>query len=230
MTQSDREELFDVMIRIAGRHVMEQEVAAYRSADTSDVTFSPEFERKMQRLIRGIGRKERNLRRLRTAFLVAALAALLVGTAMAVPAVRERIINTWIEWTGRSADFHYSGAAFYTPQEQTAELYAAPVYLPEGYREIERWDSFGMYSVLYQDGEENSIDYSRAVGDTLVSLDSEHSDYEETELNGAPLHVFRSTDPEYPSHVVMEYGGEVFTLTGYPPAEELIRMLESLWP
>lgn len=230
MDKREIAEVFDLMVGMACGHAVQEEVAGYVEIDTSDVIPSQEFEKKMQRLVTGAKRRQHLRTALRTALVAAVMIAALAGVAMAIPPVRERIINTWVEWTNHSADFHFSvdtEAASVKPQVPSMP---EPSYIPEGYAEESRWEAAASIDVFYQNNNGDIITFSASPAEgSVLSIDSEHSIHSETVLNGIKVDIFTSIDAEYPSYVITLYQNFAFSIDGYVSTDILLDMLKSVF-
>ena len=215
------EELFEAMIRIAGREAMDKEVEEYPSEDSIDVSFSPAFERKMRRLIRQSRRRGRltPIKALHYAAIVISLSAIMFSSAFAfIPKFRFFVANVLVEWTGVSADLTY-------PESDGIR----PAYIPDGFIEVDYWEEDGWVEVKYQNSDGTQLTYSRIQSDgLLISIDSEHSDNSKISINGCSALVFQSNKSGYPSHIIVYDGIYSYRVSSEIPIEELTKMAESL--
>ena len=105
-----------------------------------------------------------------------------------------------------------------------------PTWLPEGYEEVEVWDVGVVCVTTYrnEEGEEIYFEYSAPSG--ALTIDNEHSDYSEIEINGCKAHLFASNTEGKPSFLLWMNKEETafFMLQGEAPPEDLIRMAESI--
>lgn len=106
------------------------------SEDEIDVTFSPAFLEKSQRLIRNTERKSWRYvnTAVKRAVWIAILTALLVTTAMAIPAVREAIIRFFVHDEGTHYEFSFDPEQAANAPDEIRTVYL-PSYIPEGYQE-----------------------------------------------------------------------------------------------
>ena len=142
-----------------------EEFSGVPQEDELDVSFSPEFEKNMERLCRGTQRKTWRLvnttakRVLIAAILVVLLAMTVVA---AVPALREGLIRFFTHDNGVFYSFEFSEEDLARAPE-TIETVYLPTYIPEGYHLISGPNVDGLLtSVLYQDENEYyAIRYSQ---------------------------------------------------------------------
>ena len=216
-----KEEMFDAMIRIAGSEAMRRDAEAMPPEDDIDVTFSPKFERKMNKLLKRHQRKIRSLptKILRVATAGIAIIALTFTSAFALmPPFRERVVKAVVEWTGISAGFTFAESDGIRPG-----------YIPDGFEEVDCWESDMSIEITYLNGQLNEICYWRKMVDgRKLSVDSEHSDYRVEMVNGFELHIFTSNTEGYPSYVLLNDNAYAYFLSGDVPVGELILMAESL--
>lgn len=125
-----------------------------------EVTFSPAFVAKSERLLQHTRQKSwwHVNAAMKRAALVAAIAALLVSTAMAIPAVREEVIRFFIREQGT-----HIAVAFDPKQAANApeciETVYVPTYVPEGYQEDTRSASTSAVCATWRDQHGNAIAY-----------------------------------------------------------------------
>ena len=227
MNNSIQNDLFDAMIQIAGKQLIDKEASSYPKESEIEVTFSASFERRMAKHLR----EEKTLKLRRTTYrtlrIVAAcigvLAALLVTSFAAFPDFRNLVVNKVIEWTGISADFVFTAQGAY---QNTAE----PQYIPDGYTITEHGRFGDGLSITYENTAGQQIRYmSSSQEGSLYSIDSEHSTHSIIDLNGTPADLFTTNDPEYPSFLVFQDNSYIFSLNGYLEIEELIYMAKSIF-
>jgi hypothetical protein len=216
-----KEEMFDAMIKIAGREVLRQDLEAMPSEGDIDVTFTPGFERKMKTLIKRRRRKARSLpaKILRFAVVCIAILSLTFTSAFAfVPPFRERAVKTVIEWTGISAGFTFAESDGIRPG-----------YIPDGFVEVDFWEAYNSIYITYANHLASEIYFSKAMINGLkISIDSEHSTYHIDVINGLEAHIFTSNAEGYPSYVLFNDDTHAYLVYGFISVEELIRIAESI--
>lgn len=154
--------------------------------DEINVTFSPVFTAKAEKLVRNTQRKSWRYvnTAMKRAALVAAIAALLVSTAMAIPAVREEVIRFFIREQGT-----HIAVAFDPKQAANApeciETVYVPTYVPEGYQEDTRSASTSAVCAIWHDDSGNSIVYHQLP----VSDDPSKSDQYGVHSEGAKMQM-----------------------------------------
>lgn len=196
--------------------------------------FSPHFQRRMARLLADpFHRAKKELRPrwakvLNTAAMLALVVAVAFTALMMSPTARawfERVVE---EWTGYSIDFTFFGTA--TGDAGTW----APEYLPEGFEQIKSLEQNGTWTFHYEniEGTEISLKYTSIQQGRSISIDSEHSDFEQIQLNGYPAEVYRSNTPGFPNYLIWISPDEFtwFRLMSTIAPEELIQIAKSITP
>ena len=188
-----------------------EEFSGVPQEDELDVSFSPEFEKNMERLCRGTQRKTWRLvnttakRVLIAAILVVLLAMTVVA---AVPALREGLIRFFTHDSGVFYSFEFSEEDLARAPE-TIETVYLPTYIPEGYSLIGRVDvDRGSVTADYNDENNSLIGYSQYAlwSDgpiknldldipTVLGIDSEGAITETIIINGYEVRAIHY-DPE----------------------------------
>lgn len=154
--------------------------------DEINVTFSPVFTAKAEKLVRNTQRK--SWRYVNTAMkrvaVAAIVAVLLATTAMAIPAVREEVIRFFIREQGT-----HIAVAFDPKQAANApeciETVYVPTYVPEGYQEDTRSASTSAVCAIWHDDSGNAIVYHQLP----VSDDPSKSDQYGVHSEGAKMQM-----------------------------------------
>lgn len=178
------------------------------------------------------GRRKKPLwaRVLRTAAGLLLVLSLTAGAVLwASPAARvwaAELARMLMVWTDVSADFLFHGG----DGAETDLSCWRPTWLPEGYEEVDVWDTMSIHEITYQNeyGEKIYFEYSTPSGS--LTIDNEHSDYSEIEINGCKAHLFASNTAGKPSFLLWTDEKEkvFFMLEGEALPEDLIRMAESI--
>jgi hypothetical protein len=221
------EEMFDAMIRIAGREAMRRDIETFPDEDDIDVHFSPRFERKMKKLIRRGKRKshKNSKQALRVAMVSIVMIMLTLISAFAfIPQFRETVVKVMIDWTGVSAGF-----TFPSDGDMISDG-IRPAYIPEGFVEADFWENERSVEITYVNATLNEIYYWRVLAEegTKLTVDSEHSDYTIKRINGLEAHIFTSNTEGYPSYVLLNDDSYAHLFFGDIFVEELTRMAESI--
>ena len=153
--------------------------------------FSPEFELKAQKLIKKSGSNAWHC--VNTAakrlLIAAIIAALLTGTVLAVPALREGLIKFFIHDNGSMYFFTVDRDVIQNTPEEIETVYTLG-YLPDGYDAIAECvcNKYVSFNYMNENSDIIWLDQELVTGDprnTLGGLsDSERSTLEHIELNG----------------------------------------------
>ena len=179
------------------------------------------------------GRRKKPLwaRVLRTAAGLLLVLSLTAGAVLwASPAARvwaAELARMLMVWTDVSADFLFHGG----DAAETDLSCWRPTWLPEGYEEVEVWAPGGIYKITYENAEGQSLTLRCISPNTsAVSMDNEHSDYNEVTINGSKAYLLVSNAEGWQSSLIWtnEENSVMFILRGYISAEDLIRMAESV--
>lgn len=190
-------------------------------------TFSAEFEKRMQKLLRGNARREvlHAFAKFARRTAAAAAIALIVFTSAVIvsPKVRSFVREIYVE-------FFKEYATFTSPQNNTAApSKLEPSYIPEGFVETERVENFSKIKIRYENQSgELAWFYSRAAG-TGLAVNNDNVEYEQIVREDTMYHSFKSTrfEDTY-SRVVWEKNGYQYEVSGMVIIEELQNMAFSL--
>lgn len=180
------------------------------------------------------GRRKKPLwaRVLRTAAGLLLVLSLTAGAVLwASPADRvwaAELARMLMVWTDVSADFLFHGG----DAAETDLSCWRPTWLPEGYEEISTDDDGPYQKVVYANDADEKIEwvYALPYEGLSISIDNEHSDYSEIEINGCSAQLYVSNTEGWPSFLIWMNEEETvfFMLQGEAPPEDLIRMAESI--
>ena len=226
--------VFDAMLQTACEDLFEERLAAFDTiaAKEEKPEFSPEFERKMKKLLRGQSRKVRAktakkaLRR--AAVIILAIMAVGFTVTMSVEAIRVQFFNTIIDFAGE-----YIGFTFQDKYEQqpVTDAILRPSYIPEGYREGDVTNTpMGVY-IIYEKDDGEIICFSQLIKSEGLSarIDGDHSypPYN-ISINGISVQVIESNTEGHDSYVIWENNIHFYTISGTVPPAELIEMARSV--
>lgn len=192
-----------------------------------DYEFSRKFKRQMKHLISREAHPwiwaVKNLMKRVAVFFVGVIGIALIFT-MSVEAYRKKIFETIKTYFDDRVIYDFS----VTDQSDMQNHYI-PSYIPNGYKEIERFSSEINLSIVYENEEGKLIIWEQMLVTeaAFVLLDTEYDCYENVEIDGRSIDIFL-----YDSGFVGAYyecEQYVFTLTAdYLSIEEVICMLDSI--
>jgi len=222
-SQQFKQALFDVQNEECER--LEAELALH------PVHVSPEFEQKMERLIRAQRKPFYRYTNTRGKKAVLALAAafILMATLMfSVSAIREPVMRFFVQAyeTFSRVFFHQQETEDQFPA--TLETLYMPTWLPEGYQLDESMtvaiDSFYSWTFSNADGREIKFEQF-IIANTALGIDTEGVPTEEVFVNGHPGLFYSNKGI---SNLTWNDGRFGFYLTGPIPREDLQRIAQSL--
>lgn len=161
------------------------------AAEEIDHEFSPEFERRSEKLIeKSASNVWHCVNTTAKKILIAAIiAALLTGTVLAVPALREGLIRIFIHDDGNLYSFTVDRNMIANAPTEIETAYSL-TYIPDGY-ELANTVAVreGVVSLTYIDENDNWIDFRQEIvtqdpRNSLSGADSERSELKHVVLNG----------------------------------------------
>lgn len=202
--------------------------------DEIDVSFSPAFVAKSEKLIRNT--EQKTWRYVNTGMkrvaVIAIVAALLATTALAFPAIREAIIRFFIHDEGTHYEFSFDPEQAANAPDCIETVYY-PTYVPNGYQlsfdtttvasvavgwsNSDDWTIFYMQEPMPDDPENSAIGDINAEGTTTSSLIL--SGYEVIRVEDAEAIYYVWTNHEYLFSLICD---KVL------PEEEMVRIFDSV--
>lgn len=223
------DKLFDTMLEVACKEIMDERLAEWDAEDTEPHEFSPEFERKMAKLLRGYKRRF-TFKKIRRVFARGAIVLLIVMSlgftvTMSVQALRIQFFNTFIEFADE-----YMGFSFGEVDTPPVTMTYRPSNLPNGYYEDSVVEKSSGVRIMYrnQGGDRIALNiYSKQEG-LNIRVDREHSEEPyEIDVDGVDAQIFDGIDG-YDNSVFWERDNLFFTLIGSAPSGELVEMARSM--
>lgn len=160
------------------------------AAEEIDHEFSPEFERRSEKLIeKSASNVWHCVNTTAKKILIAAIiAALLTGTVLAVPALREGLIRIFIHDDGSMYSFTVDRNMIANAPTEIETAYSL-TYISDGYKLVNTVACEGFVSLTYIDENDNWIDFRQEIvtqdpRNSLSGADSERSELKHVVLNG----------------------------------------------
>ena len=227
---SINDEIFDLLLKEALIEKYSKDVrTAMENAKPHD--FPPEFEKKIKKIARSIGRKERMQGvckgLMKVLVIVAAVMGIAFGCLLTQPTVYAAVTNVIRSVFEKSDDYLFSGS------DVTVETFNSEMkfrYVPDGYSLRTGYYFPTHVRLIYSDDvEEKDIifDYSIAKG-TLISVDNEHTNYKTLYYGGIEYNYYESFDSNFGSVLIWSDKGYAFSINAYLPQEELIKIVENI--
>ena len=197
-------------------------------------TFSPAFERKMEKLLRR-GRHPVLYRTLRGA---ACLLLVLLLSGCAVLAISPTAREVFAGWVREIHDNYFLYEFFGNEERESVskeEVLYQPTYVPAGYR-IENRSVFsaGIVSVSYIDDQTGNIavfTYFSDMSSPVLQIAGENEIiYQKVQVNGLPADLYLDSEGGEANAIVWvdERNGAAFQIGGVMSGEELVCMAESV--
>jgi len=201
-------------------------------ARTVPVAFSPEFERKMNRLLRAQRKPYYplvNTRPKRALLSFVVVIILLIVMVFSVSALREPVVRFIVEVYEKFSQvfFHQQEEAYFPA---TLETYYSPTWLPNGYREdaTKTIDAVFYFEQRFSDDSSNEIKFEQTViASTLLQIDTEDVQPKPIVVNGNAGLFYSNKGVQ---HLLWNDGQYGFFISGPATEVELLRMAGSIQP
>lgn len=194
--------------------------------------FSPEFEKKMKKMVRRANHPIR-YRVVQTAACIL-LAALLSGcTVLAVsPEAREAFLG-WVREVYENAFIYHFYGEKQGDQEllQETETFYRPTWVPEGYRIIRATAMERITSIVYRDDSHALIVFTCFKNGGTVQVErGDNVVYQTVQVNGHSADLYIDRDPEEKNVLAWTdaAGESIFWISGILSGEELVKIAESI--
>ncbi len=230
MNMTYKNKLFDFVLTEALKEYMETELKEVDALVIEEPhEFSPQFEKKVRKLINSVGAKDRikNCKRIaaRIAVSLAIMSSLLFGGLLTQPEVYAAVQNVFRSVFDEYDKYEYVG------EELTSENFDNSIrlgYTPDGYRLSE-----GFYSpidvTLFYKNETDKIIFEYGIANGLVSYyDNEHNSYDTFNLNGMEYQYYKSNDVDFDSKLIWYEDGYVFGIYAHLSKDELVKIAENI--
>jgi|AGTN01.2.fsa_nt_gi hypothetical protein len=220
MMKQYSEEMFEVMIRHAGREVL----AEIGCGCDCSVAVSDEFNKKMHAMIGRQAGRRRARKALKVLCRVAAIVAVFIAVSTAVifssDALRAEVMNMIITIRGDGVNINY-----YSGNEELPEGIVLPKYTPEGFEMIETTELNGHYVSRYENGAGDIITIDQLSGGG--SSDTTDPEYTyQTKIAGRSAVVL---DCPSEKKIIFYDNSYLFTISGNTTdISELLMMAESM--
>lgn len=230
MNAATKEKIFDLILADALKESMKKEFEEIDKLTAEEThEFSPQFEKKMRKLINSIGRKDRIKKFKRFAaksvVVLSIVFTLIFGGLLTQPEVFASVQNVFRSVFETHDRYEYVG------EELTSENFDNSIrlgYVPDGY-----CLSKGNYSpidvALFYTNKTDKIIFEYGIADGTISYyDNEHNSYEVFNLNGMEYQYYKSNDVDFDNKLIWYKDGYVFGIYAQLSKEELVEMAENL--
>jgi len=190
-------------------------------------TFSPEFEKKMNNLIRNYKKpyyKLINSVGKRVAVLVFTLLIAISATVFSVEALRNNVFDFLINIYNDFVSIFYDKTPEDNKDQRIDQIYA-PQYIPEGFEIIFKEVQNGAVLHIYSDSNENRIILEQSIYSLNLGVDNENREYEIIDINGNEGLFYLDKGI---NHIIWNNGGYCFQVKGPISKEEIVKIARSI--
>jgi hypothetical protein len=226
--QELNEEILDNILGYVAAEAMEEMGEQYPPEEELDVTFSPEFESRMDAFFH---KRKRNGLINSLALKVCAAAAVVLAvsviTVINADALRSRVVEFFSEWGAKATTIHVESTDYGTYEQQLQGLYV-PEYIPADYS-LEVVNKFNREYRLEFKNKNGAAIFFQNFLEGKSYVDSEDATVDQAKVNNDSAMFFTKDDN---TSLIFKYDENVFLLTCTADAQlsrdELIKMAGSL--
>lgn len=226
------EKVFDQFLKYAAEQSIDKMAQKFPSDEElkRTITFSPEFEKRMQDFFKKAKRKdmaEANRKKLIKIVVPAAVFIVICFTVVSnVEALRVPILNFFDNISKQSTSIEIQDNQDYYSafSDQIKGLYL-PEYIPATYKIKSIDKASNIYTVHFENDSGGYIDFSSLKSGSFAGIDSESADSEKLTVNGQSAQLFIKNNL---TTLVFEYDQNAFMVDGILPESELIKIAESI--
>lgn len=215
--------LTEVLIEDCKKELAELETAA------KPYTFSSDFEKKIQKIRRSVGRRESAIGIAIFVRKVAVTAAVIMGvlftgflTQPKVYAAVEDVVRSIFDNHDR---YSYQGE----PAKGTFDENKRFGYVPEGYELRSIFYGKSIAFLTYENADEETIDFNYSFADSgSISIDNERHDYKKVRYNGQTYYVYAATAEGDVGTVIWYKGDYVYCIDSQLPETEIVKIAKNV--
>lgn len=219
----------DERLREAARKAEESFLASLPEPEDCEAIFSPEFERKMKKLIR---RTDHPIRyRLMKAVACFLLVVLVGGSSVLIFSAEARA--TFVTWVKDVYETQFIYQFFQTSEETQDNIFYRPTWVPSDYHITYESVSDGPSTIEYRNDSDNLVvfTYFRNTSSPVFRIEREDTTtYTQVSVNGITAELYLDQDEEETNVLIWtdESNGTIFQILAPFSDVELIRMAESV--
>lgn len=227
-----KEKIFDLVLKEALQECLDRELQEIDEmvANSPPHEFSPQFEKRMKKLINSIGREDRIKKYtqicIKVVVTAAAIMGVLFGGLLTQPTVYAAVQNVIRTVFDRYDKYDYIG------NELTVENFNNDIrlgYVPEGYYLSSGYYSRAAVLLTYVNENKNEIMFDYGIADGVSGVyDNEHNSYSNFTINGIEYYYYESTDNDFYDTLVWYKGGYAFSILAHLSKEELVKIAENI--
>ena len=227
-----KDKIFDLVLKDALQDSLDKELQEIDeiAANSPLHEFSPQFEKRMKKLINSIDRKDRIKKYKRivvsTIVSIATAFGLTFGVLLTQPEVSAAVQNVIRTVFDRYDKYDYIG------NELTVENFNNNIrfgYIPNGYYLSSGVYSHAVVSLTYIDENGNEIMFDYGIADGTSSIyDNENNSYSKFTINDTEYHYYESNDSDFFDTLVWYKDGYAFSILAHLSKEELVKIAENV--
>lgn len=216
-------------LREAARKAEESFLASLPEPEDCEATFSPEFERKMKKLIRRTDHPIRH--RILKAVACFLLAVLIGGGSVLTLSAEARA--AFVGWVKEVYETQFIYRFFQTSEENSDNIVYRPTWVPPDYQIVSESVSDGPSTIEYSNNSDNFVvfTYFRNTSSLVFQIDQDGTEiYKQVSINGITAELYLDQDEGAENVLIWmdERSGTVFRILAPFDEDELIRMAESV--
>ena len=220
----------DEQLREAARKVEESMLASLPEPEECEATFSPEFERKMEKLLRRVEHPIR--KRIMKAVACLLLVFLVGGGSVLTFSVEARA--TFVGWVREVYEmyfsYHYTGEDKLAPQD----IIYCPTWLPSGYEIVSENDTEFPIYIFYENALGDLITFScfTNVESMEIQIDRDQIEVQSVLVGDIMASLYVEQDKDDANILIWpdDEKGVIFSITAALDSEDLIKIAESVQP
>lgn len=218
----------DERLREAARKVEESMLASLPEPEECEATFSPEFERKMEKLLHRADHPIR--KRIMKAVACFLLAVLVGGGSVLTFSVEARA--AFVGWVREVYDtwlvYHFND----TTQGLAQGTIYRPVWIPDDYKEDQELEQPNRVSIIYKDSEGNMLKFSYSNDPSSIALyiDQEYKDVEQVEFGSCYADLYIDQREGAANEIVWtdSESGTIFFISAPLSVKDLLKIAEGV--
>lgn len=219
----------DERLREAARKAEESFLASLPEPEDCEATFSPEFERKMKKLIR---RTDHPIRHRIMKAVACFLLVVLVG-GCSVLALSAEARAAFVGWVKEVYETQFIYRFFQTSEETSDNIVYRPTWVPPDYQITSESVSDGPSTIEYRNNSDNFVafTYFRNASSPVFQIEQDGIGiYKQVSVNGIAAELYLDKDEGNTNILIWkdEGSGTVFRILAPFNEDELIRMAESV--
>lgn len=226
-----RNKLFDFVMTEALKEYMDIELKEVDEivAKEPPFEFSPQYKKKMCKIINSVGRKDRIKQikhiAVKSVVSVAVAVSLIFGGLLTQPEVFAAVQNVFRSVLDKYDKYEFAG------EELTVDNFDNSFrlgYVPDGYYLTEGNYSRIFVTLVYSN-EVDTIKFKYGISDDWTSYyDNEHNSYDIFYHNGIEYHYYESNNADFYSTLIWYENGYSFSVLAHLPKDEFVKIAENV--